>query len=306
MFEDALTEIEKSIQDTLGMIPVVFKGLTRNYRAGESTDTFSCHNCHEVSYISSGDVRFEIEGEIVPLKKGESILIRQGTRHRYCVQEGMADVTVVYFGFEKVNAKTAKREVSPVSLDDFMAFATETSEMVPKGESYIVIEGKNRESTAAIVEQILMESQSDAYGHDLMMQLLAIKMVIQLSRVLKDAWEESMLLKEGKTSQLMHIARDYILDHFQDNISVAEVASYVFLSHGYFSRAFRDEMGQSPMSFLISVRINHACELLKDNDIKISSIAQQSGFASPQRFNVTFRKYMGMTPMEYRKKYRQG
>ena len=42
---------------------------------------------------------------------------------------------------------------------------------------------------------------------------------------------------------------------------------------------------------------------LQNNEIKVSAISLQSGFSSPQRFNVAFRKQMGMTPMEYRKKY---
>ena len=42
---------------------------------------------------------------------------------------------------------------------------------------------------------------------------------------------------------------------------------------------------------------------IENNEIKVSSIAVQSGFSSPQRFNVAFRKLMGKTPMEYRKEH---
>ena len=188
-----------------------------------------------------------------------------------------------------------------VSLEEFYVFATGTSAEFPDNEAYIVISGTNRDETGAIVEQILQESRVEAYGHELMMQLLALKLIVQLCRVYKDAWEESMLVRHGKASELVHIAKDYMLANYDRNISVSDVAGYVFLSQGYFSRAFRDEMGQSPMAFLIETRINKACELLENSDIKISSIAQQTGFASPQRFNVAFRKQMQMTPMEYRK-----
>ena len=51
----------------------------------------------------------------------------------------------------------------------------------------------------------------------------------------------------------------------------------------------------------MKIRIEKACELLEDQSIKISGVASQAGFSSPQRFNVAFRKQMGMTPMEYRK-----
>ena len=77
----------------------------------------------------------------------------------------------------------------------------------------------------------------------------------------------------------------------------------VFLSQGYFTRAFVHEMGMSPMNYLMKKRIERACSLLENNEIKVSAISLQSGFSSPQRFNVAFRKLMGMTPMEYRKRH---
>ena len=55
------------------------------------------------------------------------------------------------------------------------------------------------------------------------------------------------------------------------------------------------------MNYLIRKSVLTRLELLENNEIKVSSIAVQSGFSSPQRFNVAFRKLMGMTPMEYRK-----
>ena len=86
-------------------------------------------------------------------------------------------------------------------------------------------------------------------------------------------------------------------------MTVAETAAYVFLSQGYFTRAFRDEFGISPMNYLMQIRIEAACRLLTQKEIKVSGIATQVGFSSPQRFNVAFRKQKGMTPMEYRHKY---
>lgn len=55
------------------------------------------------------------------------------------------------------------------------------------------------------------------------------------------------------------------------------------------------------MGYLMRKRIERSCELLGNNEIKVSGVASQVGFSSPQRFNVAFRKQMGMTPMEYRR-----
>jgi AraC-like DNA-binding protein len=92
-------------------------------------------------------------------------------------------------------------------------------------------------------------------------------------------------------------------DNFDQGVTVAQAAQYVFLSQGYFTRAFAHETGMSPMNYLMKKRIERACLLLENNEIKVSAISLQSGFSSPQRFNVAFRKLMGMTPMEYRKRH---
>ena len=55
------------------------------------------------------------------------------------------------------------------------------------------------------------------------------------------------------------------------------------------------------MTYLMRKRISKACELLENDEIKVSGIASQAGFSSPQRFNVAFKKQMGMTPLEYRR-----
>ena len=132
------------------------------------------------------------------------------------------------------------------------------------------------------------------------MQILTVELMITLSRALCREWEESLRVKNGKARELVLIAKDYLDHNFDRGISVADAASFVYLSQGYFTRAFRDELGISPMGYLMRKRIEKSCELLENNEIKVSGVACQVGFSSPQRFNVAFRKQMGMTPMEYR------
>ena len=111
---------------------------------------------------------------------------------------------------------------------------------------------------------------------------------MELARELREEWEESLLVRTGKARELVRIARNYIVENHDRDLSIAHVAAYVFLSQGYFTRAFRDETGISPMSFLMQVRVDHACKLLERQDIKVSGIARQVGFSSPQRFNAAF------------------
>ncbi|MCL6459971.1 MAG: helix-turn-helix transcriptional regulator, partial [Gorillibacterium sp.] len=91
--------------------------------------------------------------------------------------------------------------------------------------------------------------------------------------------------------QVVHISAKYIDNNFERDISVGDISRFVFLSPSYFTRAFKEEMGISPINYLLKVRIERAKELLRDTGLKISDIALNVGFSNQQRFNEIFKKY---------------
>ena len=310
MFEDLLPAVEKGIIDATGSIPVVFKGIERNLQKGLVSEAPSRHDSHELTYLRSGRAEFEVAGKRVLLEKGATIVIRPNTPHLVRVPEGQADVIGLYFGFTRqtTNSRSGSQlqrttDIAPQTLEYFINFAhgRDLLEGEISNDPFILIRGKNRQDIAALIERIIRESRQDAYGRELMMQLMTMEVLVAVARGIREEWEESLRVRTGKARELVRIARDFIVENHDRDITVADAAGYVFLSQGYFTRAFRDETGMSPMSFLMQVRVAHACKLLEQRDIKVSGVALQVGFSSPQRFNAAFRKHMGKTPMEYRR-----
>jgi AraC-like DNA-binding protein len=320
MFEDLLPAVEKGIMDAAGSIPVVFKGMERSFEKSSTLTEPSRHDFHELTYMRNGKAEFMIEGRHILIEKGATLVIRPRCAHSIRVLERSADMLVLYFGFSQ-NLQNPQRkgtgqlqpqwttEIAPQTLEQFIDFAygqdTDETGRKKTREPYLLLHGKSRQDIAAIIERILRESRKEAYGRELMMQLLAMELLVALARGLREEWEESLRVRTGKAVELVKIARDYIIENHDRDLSISDVAGYVFLSQGYFTRAFREETGMSPMTFLMQVRVQHACTLLEHEDIKVSGVAIQVGFSSPQRFNAAFRKHMGMTPMQYRKRKRE-
>jgi AraC-like DNA-binding protein len=313
MFEDLLPAVERGIMDAAGSIPVVFKGIERSFEKGSKLSKPSRHDYHELTYMRSGRAVFEIEGKTMVLERGATLVIRPHKAHAIQVKDGHADMLVLYFGFSRRSqdndaSPRTLRDVAPETIEQFIDFASGNDDAGGTGNDdeagkspYLLIKGKSRQDIASLVERILRENRQEAYAGDLMKQLLAMELLVALARGLREEWEESLRVRNGKARELVRIARDFIIQNHDRDISVAEAAAYVFLSQGYFTRAFRDETGISPMAFLMQVRVDHACKLLEHQDIKVSGVASQVGFSSPQRFNAAFRKYIGMTPMAYRR-----
>lgn len=72
----------------------------------------------------------------------------------------------------------------------------------------------------------------------------------------------------------------------------------------YLVHSFSKEYEISPINYLIERRVQESCYLLCDTDHSLSQISHMMGFSSPSYFSQSFRKTMGMSPMEYRKKKR--
>ncbi len=286
-------------------LPLVLEGMQQFFPEGDSISKPSRHPAYELTYVRSGKLDYIVKGKRYQLVPGSTIVVQPDIPHSYVVNEE-CDVACVYFSI-RPEISGSKDAFSSVKLDpyaDFLNFAGADEDLDnPKeqDQDVMLIKGKGRREIAVVVEEIISENKQNEYGKVLMLQALGLKLLVEFSRALKAEWEESLKVKTGKAKELVHIAKEYIETNFDRNIAVADIAGHVFLSQGYFARAFRDEMGMSPMAYLMQVRVNKACELLDDTDMKISTIARRVGFSSPQRFNAAFRKEMDTTPMAYRK-----
>ncbi len=84
-------------------------------------------------------------------------------------------------------------------------------------------------------------------------------------------------------------------------ITLDKIAWQAFMSKYHFCRLFKQNMGVSPMQFVIHSRIKMAMTLLRRKDLPISVVAIQSGFNDLSEFNRQFRKITSWSPSEYRK-----
>ena len=327
MFDKLLPEIVDGVISASGSVPVVIEGIEHTYDTSASLPEISYHNSHELLYLREGRIDAVINGETISLDKGKILIIRPLVKHKITIKSRKADMFNLYFGFVhdvKELGNSAATDITSgiknnsagptvmipgsmaqIPLENFLQFAdlgiTEDNEMAR--QPFFLVNGSEKKEISILAEQIVDEKAGDRYAKEFMIHTLTVELMIHLSRAMRNEWEENLRVKNGKARELVKIARQYMDENFEQGITVAEAAQYVFLSQGYFTRAFKDELGISPMNYLMRKRIEKACELLENNEIKVSSIAVQSGFSSPQRFNVAFRKLMGKTPMEYRKEH---
>lgn len=97
-------------------------------------------------------------------------------------------------------------------------------------------------------------------------------------------------------------AIEYIKRHYNEEISLNQLAGLVNLSPNYFSTLFKRELDLNFSEYIINYRIEKAKELLLGTRLLSYEISQRVGFMDGAYFSRTFKKATGLTPNEYRKK----
>ena len=93
-------------------------------------------------------------------------------------------------------------------------------------------------------------------------------------------------------------------EFLKKEISLEELAASSDMCESYFQRLFKEKYGISPKRYIIQLKINHACDLLRLGRYTVSQIAELCNFSDIYFFSRQFKQYMGITPTQFIKKYR--
>lgn len=104
--------------------------------------------------------------------------------------------------------------------------------------------------------------------------------------------------------ELVDIIKEYILFHYRENFTLENIIEKTHYSPAYLSRIFRKATSQTPLQYLISLRIREAKRLLiADKNIPVGTIGNMVGYDDVYYFSRIFRKYAGVYPLEFRKSF---
>ncbi|WP_199868547.1 helix-turn-helix domain-containing protein, partial [Virgibacillus senegalensis] len=100
---------------------------------------------------------------------------------------------------------------------------------------------------------------------------------------------------------LMERAETYIKNYYTTDIKAQEVADVINISPNYFSSLFKQRTGRNFNEYVNVLRVEQAKTLLADTPFKVREVAEQVGYHEYKYFVEVFKKFVGMTPTEYRK-----
>ncbi len=106
--------------------------------------------------------------------------------------------------------------------------------------------------------------------------------------------------KIERSVSIVEQAKEYILSHYNSDLSLDDISRIVDISPYYFSKIFKEETGVNFIDYLTNIRIEKAKELLLSTDCSMKEICTRIGYSDPNYFSRAFKKNVGVTPTEFK------
>lgn len=237
------------------------------------------HHFTELFYVISGNGIFHVENELVPVKPNDLMIINPHIEH---TEKTMTNNPMEYIVFGV----------------DGLAFSFHNkNEDAPKNYShYSYTSSRNR--LVDYSQLMLQEFREKKPGFDIICKSILQVLLVFISRELDlSIISDSTFL----ISKECALAKRYIDSNYAQNITLDTLAEITHINKYYLAHSFASCIGQSPISYLSSKRLQTSKELLSSTNYSIAQIASSTGFSSQSYFSQIFKKSVGMTPQQYRK-----
>ncbi|MBM6382881.1 MULTISPECIES: helix-turn-helix domain-containing protein [Paenibacillus] len=155
------------------------------------------------------------------------------------------------------------------------------------------------EYVESLIAVMIEEYHGQLQGYQTMLLSRFTELVVYLSRHY-DTQEKGM---EG--NHLMHLANaiSYMEDHYLEPLTLEEIAGKSSISVRHLNRIFRSYYQMTPIAYMLTLRLERACSLLKHSGLTITQISYECGFNDSNYFTRQFRKAYGVSPKGYRQNH---
>ena len=257
-------------------LPSVFPTNIRRFDNLCSTSNSHWHEEIELQYIVEGEIWPQCNLQPVQLKKGDILFVNSNELHTGNTEH--VEHTFYCFHINK----------------DFFSNRIDSE--------HIVFENVIRDKQCSqLLDEVIKVSRQSGFKSRLKVSALLYDFFnICAEKYVKAVLNENDFKKSFKRIDKFNDIVKYIEDHFDEPLTVPDIAEKFFVTPSYFAHFFKKRSGKSVIQYLNEVRILKARRMLEREDMSVSEIALQVGFDDINYFSRKFKQLTNMTPTEYR------
>lgn len=253
--------------------PIVFEYV--NQKRYESSNAH-WHTNLELVYLLMGEAKIVVNDQIHEAQSGDIIIFNTNDIHRI---EAVSD------------------EIHYYSLVLDHKFCNDQGFDTMNNDFNVVTEDLEMRNIFQIIGHEMNKEKK--YYQDAV-RALSITMLILLFRNQRVAKEQRI---DTDVPQVHYVkeAMEYIHQHYDQDLSLDEIANHVGISKYHFSRVFKDVTSLTINQYINNLRCKQARQLLLTTELPVSQIAEQTGFRSVSYFTKAYKRLFSQTPTESRK-----
>lgn len=253
----------------------------------KSNVRYHCHDFLSVIYILSGSCMYNISDIPHKVKKGDLLIFNPGVYHGKVLTDE-SEILEFQAGFQNIHIK-----------------GLPPNYLIDNTVSPIVNVSKFEADIIKCCTEIISEQGKHEPGFELILKSLGMKLLAILIRATfdGDALKEknSLDVKSYDRTAIVNSILEFINYNYMYELSLDIISQNMYLSPMYISKIFKDETGDSPINYLIKLRLNKAKEALLEGQSSIKDIANTVGYSDVYHFSKLFKKYYGCPPSVFKK-----
>lgn len=236
------------------------------------------HNYYEIYYLEDGERYHMLQDDMYTMKPGELILFSPYVLHRSYGDEGMP--------FKRIVLYFVSGEVA----------SSELLEALDQNNGMYRPDAVTRQKLHHMLEELIREYEnpSDFYKsyRRTLLNMFLFTMLMHTRRR-----EPEQLKETGRTTQIV----SYIHKHYQEDITLEQLAQMFYVSPFYLCREFKRYTNSTIVQYVNITRVMNAQRRLMETDKTVTEISRETGFSNLTHFNRVFKSITGTTPSGYRK-----
>lgn len=254
--------------------------------------TYHCHDYTELTFILSGKGKYHIEGKNYDVQAGDVIMCNSGVMHQSMEAKETEPIMEFVAGFT-----------------DFHFTGMPENCIVLKNGGYVLrMSVENRQEVSKCCYEMVAEFKSNQLGKYFMLKAQLMRIILIVLREMQPVKEQikSCQFESYNRNYVVKKMLGYLNENYPCKISLDSIAQNLYLSPVYISKIFKEETGDSPINYLIRIRMEKAKELLATEEfVSVKQVANKVGYDDVYHFSKLFKKHYGISPLNYSKKLTQ-
>lgn len=241
------------------------------------------HDYFELTYVDRGCMQTEVDKQTFELKERDLIIYGPGQFHTQRTPLGQScSYTTIIFYMESVNPV-----LEPIPYDLLLNRVFHYDKKIHN-----------------LIQSFVHESDTELPYHRSLQLCLLLEIVIRLFQYNYSENEDIHMISNSRQhyqDELLEKILSYIDDSICEPLTVAEICQKFSVSRSFIQILFKENLDQTPKKYIIDLKLERSCQMIRENKYNISEIALMLGFNSIHYFSRAFTKKYNLAPSEYSK-----